>query len=142
MSSCLPIIYSNASANNKDVAQSLNNLLGRSLLKRRQFIEFLIQLAFVDNGLTSDEDKVLRDIVSALHIAPSEYEAMLHKFDNMTQNKVETMGIDEAYRLLGVHKNDDMNTIKRMSDIVLFVDKGELSIHEDVEEAIDIYKNL
>jgi DnaJ like chaperone protein len=64
----------------KEVAQSLNKLLGRSRLKRRQFIEFLIQLAFVDNGLTSHEDKVLRVIVAELNIAPGEYDAMLHKF--------------------------------------------------------------
>ncbi|PHS40677.1 MAG: molecular chaperone DjlA [Sulfurovum sp.] len=97
----------------KELAHSLNKLLGRSRLKRRQFIEFLMQLAFVDDGLTSDEDKVLRTIVAELNIAPGEYEAMLHKFENMIKNQAQTMSLDEACKILGVNKSDDMNSIKK-----------------------------
>ncbi|WP_309497397.1 TerB family tellurite resistance protein [Sulfurovum sp.] len=97
----------------KEVAQSLNKLLGRSILKRRQFVEFLIQLAFVDDGLSSDEDKVLRVIVTELNIALSDYEAILHKFENMTKSQPQTMSMEEAYKTLGVHPNDDFNTIKK-----------------------------
>lgn len=97
----------------KEVAHSLNKLIGRSLLKRRQFIEFLIQLAFIDNGLTSDEDKVLRIIVAELHIAPSEYEVMLHKFENMIKRQPQTMSLEEACKMLGVHQSDDFNSIKK-----------------------------
>ena len=97
----------------KDVARSLNNLLGRSLLKRRQFLEFLIQLAFVDDGLSSDEDKVLRDIAAELNIAPNQYDAMLHKFENMKKSQPQSMSIEEAYKLLGVKQSDDFNSIKK-----------------------------
>ncbi|RLA70799.1 MAG: molecular chaperone DjlA [Epsilonproteobacteria bacterium] len=97
----------------KKVAQSLNKLLGSSRLKRRQFVEFLIQLAFVDNGLSSDEDKVLRIIVAELEIAPSEYEAILQKFENMTKNQPKTMSIEEACKMLGVNESDDFSTIKK-----------------------------
>ncbi len=97
----------------KEVAQSLNILIGRSLLKRKQFIEFLIQLAFVDNGLSVDEDKILREIVSALNIAPSDYEAMLHKFENVRKSQPQSMSLDEACNILGVNKSDDFNTIKK-----------------------------
>jgi len=97
----------------KEVAQSLGNLIGRSRLKRRQFIEFLIQLAFVDDGLSADEDKVLRIIVAELHIELSEYEAMLHKFENMKKGQTQSMSMDEAYALLGVNASDDMNSIKK-----------------------------
>ena len=97
----------------KEVAQSLNNLLGRSILKRRQFVEFLIQLAFVDDGLSSDEDKVLRVIVGELNIATSDYEAILHKFENMKKGQPQSMSVEEACKVLGVHPNDDFNTIKK-----------------------------
>ena len=97
----------------KEVAQSLNKLLGRSLLKRRQFVEFLIQLAFVDDGLSADEDKVLRIIVAELNIAASEYEAILRKFENMTKNQPQSMSLEEACKMLGVHPNDDFNSIKK-----------------------------
>ena len=98
----------------KEVAGSLNKLLGRSILKRRQFIEFLIQLAFVDDGLSSDEDKVLRIIVSELNIATSDYKAILRKFENMKQGKSQDMSLDAAYKMLGVNQSDDFNTIKKV----------------------------
>ena len=97
----------------KDVAHSFNKLLGRSRLKRRQYIEFLIQLAFVDDGLSSDEDKILRDIAAELNIELSEYTAMLNKFENMRKSQPQSMSLDEACKMLGVNKSDDMNSIKK-----------------------------
>jgi DnaJ like chaperone protein len=97
----------------KEVAHSLNMLLGRSILKRRQFVEFLIQLAFVDDGLSTDEDSVLRVIVAELNIAPSDYEAILRKFENMKQGQAQSMSVEDACKILGVHPNDDFNTIKK-----------------------------
>lgn len=97
----------------KAVATSLNTLLGRSILKRRQYIGFLIQLAFVDDGLSTNEDKALRTIATALSIAPADYEAILAKFENMKQGKSQDMSLDAAYELLGVNENDDFNTIKK-----------------------------
>jgi len=98
----------------KEVAHSLNKLLGRSILKRRQFVEFLIQLAFVDDGLSSDEDRVLRVIVAELNIAASDYEAILGKFENMKQGQPQSMSVEEACKVLGVHPSDDFSTIKKV----------------------------
>jgi len=97
----------------QSVARSLNTLLGRSILKRSQFVEFLIQLAFVDNGLSTDEDKVLRIIVTELNIPLGNYEAILRKFESMKQGQPQNMSIEEACKTLGVHPNDDFNTIKK-----------------------------
>jgi len=125
--------------NTKEVAHSLNKLIGRSLLKRKQFIEFLIQLAFVDDGLSADEDKILREIVTELDIAPSDYDAMLNKFENMKKGQPQSMSIDEAYSLLGVSPSDDMNSIKKMyrnlvreyhPDIMISQEKDEEYIEE------------
>jgi DnaJ like chaperone protein len=139
----------------KEIAQSLNNLLGRSRLKRRQFVEFLIQLAFVDGGISSDEDKVLRDIVTELGMNTSEYASLKNKFENMMKNKQQTMSDDEAYKILGVNKNDDMNTIKKTyrklvreyhPDIIKSQDKDEAYIEEataktqQINQAYEIIK--
>jgi len=139
----------------KEVARSLNQLLGRSRLKRRQFIEFLIQLAFVDNGLTSDEDKVLRDIATALNIAPGEYDAIIYKFENMVKNQAQTMSFEEACKMLGVNTSDDMNSIKKTyrklvreyhPDILESQDKDEAYIEEatakmqEINQAYQIIK--
>ncbi|CAA6805158.1 MAG: DnaJ-like protein DjlA [uncultured Sulfurovum sp.] len=139
----------------KEVADSLNNLLGRSRLKRRQFVEFLIQLAFVDDGLSTSEDKVLREIVLALNILPSEYNAMLQKFENMKKGQPQSMSMDEAYALLGVNAGDDMNNIKKIyrnlvreyhPDIMISQEKDAAYIEEatakmqEINQAYNIIK--
>ena len=141
----------------KEVAQSLNKLLGRSRLKRRQFIGFLIQLAFVDRGICSDEDKVLREIMIELNIAPDEYDAMVNRFENMMQSKQETMSPAEAYKILGVNESDDMNTIKKSHrklvreyhpDIIISQDKDETYIEEatakmqEINQAYQVIKKI
>ena len=141
----------------KEVAQSLNQLLGRSRLKRRQFIEFLIQLAFVDSGISSDEDKVLRVIVQELNIPSHEYDAMLTKFENMIKNKQETMTLGEACKILGVSEDDDTNTIKKNHrklvrqyhpDIIKSQDKDESYIEEatakmqEINQAYQVIKKM
>jgi DnaJ like chaperone protein len=139
----------------KEIAQSLNKLLGRSRLKRKQFVEFLIQLAFVDNGISSDEDKVLREIVSELNVTPTAYDAMVSKFENMMKNKLQTMSFDEACKILGVKESDDMNVIKKTyrklvrlyhPDIIKSQDKDEAYIEEataktqEINQAYEIIK--
>ena len=97
----------------KEIAQSLNKLLGRSRLKPKQYVGFLIQLAFVDNGISADEERVLRQIVNELNITDDEYTAMVSKFENMKQNKQQSMTPEEAYEILGVKASDDEAHIKK-----------------------------
>jgi len=139
----------------KEIAQSLNKLLGKSILKRRQFVEFLIQLSMADNGISSDEDKVLREIVFELNISSAEYESIVSKFESMTKNKQQVMGLDEAYKILGVSSNDDMNSIKKTyrklvrqyhPDIIKSQDKDEAYIEEataktqEINQAYEVIK--
>ena len=67
----------------KQIAQDLNKLLGRSMLKRKQFIAFLIQLAFIDDGISDKEEKVLREIMQELNIDSSVYDEIINKFEKM-----------------------------------------------------------
>ncbi len=97
----------------KQIAQDLNKLLGRSMLKRKQFIAFLIQLAFIDDGISDKEEKVLREIMQELNIDSSVYDEIVNKFENMMKNKQQTMSPKEAYEILGVKESDDMDTIKK-----------------------------
>ncbi len=131
----------------KEVAQSLHKILGKSRLKPRQFIEFLIQLAFVDDGLSSDEDKVLRTIVAELNITSSQYDAMLHKFENMKKGQSQSINLEDAYVLLGVNASDDMSSIKKTyrnlvreyhPDIMISQEKDEAYIEEATSKMQEI----
>ena len=139
----------------KEIAQALNKLLGFSILKRRQFVGFLIQLASAGNGMSSDEDRVLREIVFELNITPDEYSAMHSKFENMLKNKQQAMSLEEAYKILGVNESDDVNVIKKTyrklvrqyhPDIIKSQDKDESYMEEataktqEINQAYEIIK--
>jgi DnaJ like chaperone protein len=138
-----------------NVASSLNALLGRSRLKRKKYVAFLIQLAYIDSGISSDEDRVLRQIVQALDISSSEYEALLNNFTSKMKSKQDSMSIDEAYKILGVSKSDDLETIKKRyrklvreyhPDIIKSQNKDESYIEEattktqEINEAYKVIK--
>ncbi len=131
----------------KEIAQSLNKLLGRSIH----------QLAFVDEGLSDEEDRVLRVIVQELNITPEAYEDFVRKFENMKNNKQQTMSPNEAYEVLGVKSSDDMNTVKKAyrslvrqyhPDIISSQDKDETYIEEataktqEINQAYQVIKEL
>jgi len=141
----------------KEIAQSLNKLLGRSKLKRKQFVGFLIQLAFVDNGISSDEDKVLREIVNELSLTADEYAVMVSKFENMMKNKQQEMTLEEAYKILGVNESDDESHIKKTyrnlvrqyhPDIIKSQDKDDSYMEEataktqEINQAYGIIKEM
>ncbi|NCB13786.1 MAG: molecular chaperone DjlA, partial [Erysipelotrichia bacterium] len=97
----------------KQIAQELNKLLGRSILKRKQFVTFLIQLAFIDGGISEEEERVLKEIMTELNLSLNIYDEIVIKFENMMKNKQQTMSSKEAYEILGVKPSDDMETIKK-----------------------------
>jgi len=139
----------------KEIAQALNKLLGRSRLKRKQFVEFLIQLAFVGNGISADEDRVLKEIITELNITIEDYNAMVQRFENMINNKQQSMTVEEACKVLNVNESDEMDVIKKTyrklvrqyhPDIIKSQDKDEAYIEEataktqEINQAYEIIK--
>jgi len=133
--------------NTEELALHLHKKLGNSILKRRQFMSFLIQLAFVDNGVSQAEDRVLKIIARALQIDISSYESIKSRFENMNQNKPHSMSANDAYKVLGVNESDDMDTIKKQyrklirkyhPDIISSQDKDESYIEEATAKTQEI----
>ena len=141
----------------KEIARSLNNLLGKSILKRRQFITFLIQLAIIDNGISSDEEKILRDIANELNISSQVYDSIVSGLQQKMKNNQQSMTASEAYKILGVKETDDMNTIKKAyrklvreyhPDIISSQEKDESYMEEataktqEINQAYQVIKEL
>lgn len=141
----------------KEIARSLNNLLGKSILKRRQFITFLIQLAIIDSGISSDEEKILRDIANELNISSQVYDSIVNSLKQKMQNNQQSMTPKKAYEILGVKETDDMNTIKKAyrklireyhPDIISSQDKDEKYMEEatsktqEINQAYQVLKEL
>jgi DnaJ like chaperone protein len=147
----------NRSDDTEILAQKLHLKLGKSILKRRQFMSFLVQLAFVDNGISDEENRVLQTIANALQIDIYMYESIKNRFENMTKNNSQSISEQDAYKILGVSPSDDMDTIKKKyrklvrqyhPDILRSQDKDDAYIEEataktqEINQAYQVIKDL
>jgi len=103
----------NISHDTEDVAKALNQAIRGNRAKKQQFMGFLIQLAFVDGEVTVSEESILQTIAQNLQFDPKAYHAIFDQFEKIMQNMHPKANINDAYKLLGVSKDDDMSTIKK-----------------------------
>jgi len=145
----------NRSDNTQAIAHALANAIKRNKAQQQQFMGFLIQLAFVDGEVSKSEEEVLATIAEALEFDPQSYHAIFDQFEKMMQNKTPKASIEDAYKILGVSKNDDMATIKKAyrklvrkyhPDIIASQGKGEEYLKEatlktqEINEAYELIK--
>lgn len=99
--------------NTETLAQTLGQAIKRDKAKQQQFIGFLIQLAFIDGEVSKSEEEVLTIIAQAFGIDPKVYHSIFDQFEKMVKNRTPQVSIEDAYKLLGVNKDDDMSVIKK-----------------------------
>jgi DnaJ like chaperone protein len=82
---------------------------------QHNFMGFLIQLAFADGHVSKSEEDILAQIAEAMAFDPKVYHTIFDQFEQMHQNTQTQQhnSLQEAYTLLGVSENDDMQTIKK-----------------------------
>jgi DnaJ like chaperone protein len=97
----------------QEIAQALGKATQRDQQKQQQFMGFLIQLAFVDGEVSKGEDEALQTIAEAMHFDPKTYHSIFEQFEKMMQNMTPKANINDAYKVLGVSKDDDMSVIKK-----------------------------
>jgi DnaJ like chaperone protein len=129
------------------IANNLAKSLKRNKAQEQQFMGFLIQLAFVDGVVSKSEEEVLQTIAQALEFDPNAYHAIFDQFEKMMQNVQPKTNIEDAYKLLGVNKTDDMKTIKKAykklirqyhPDIIASQGKGEAYMKEATAKTQEI----
>jgi DnaJ like chaperone protein len=101
------------SDNVEQIAHALAMALKKNKAQEEQFMGFLIQLAFADGKVTQSEEDILAAIAEAFAFDPQKYHALFDQFETMIKNMHPQATLDDAYKILGVSKNDDMNTIKK-----------------------------
>jgi len=99
--------------NTEQIAHALAEALRRNQAQQEQFMGFLIQLAFADGEVTQSEEDVLAAIAEAFAFDPQKYHAIFDQFETMMKNVHPQTTLDDAYKILDVSKNDDMDTIKK-----------------------------
>lgn len=95
------------------IAHALGSAIRRDNAKQQQFMGFLIQLAFVDGTVSKSEEDILQTIAEAFEFDPNAYHAIFDQFEKMMKNIKPQANIEDAYKILGVSKNDDMSVIKK-----------------------------
>ena len=131
----------------EQIAHTLAQSIKRDKAKQQQFMGFLIQLAFVDGTVSKSEEEVLQTIAAALEFDPDMYHAIFDQFEQMIQNIKPQTSLDDAYKVLGVSKDDDMKTIKKAykklvrkyhPDIIASQGKGETYMKEATAKTQEI----
>ena len=134
-------------ANTQQIAEALANATKRNSAQQEQFMGFLIQLAFADGEVSQGEEEVLATIAEALAFDPNKYHAIFDQFEQMMKNVQPKATIEDAYKVLGVSKNDDMETIKKAyrklvrqyhPDIIKSQNKGEEYMKEATQKTQEI----
>lgn len=100
-------------SNIEEIAHHLALSIKRDRTKQQQFMGFLIQLAFIDGEVSKSEEEVLQTIAQALEFDPNIYHAIFDQFEKIMQNIQPKANIDDAYKLLGVNKDDSIEIIKK-----------------------------
>ena len=137
------------SDNIEETARAFAQSLRRKKAQQIQFMGFLIQLAFVDGEVSASEDKVLQTIAEALEFDPEIYHEIFNRFESMMQNVQPKASLDDAYALLGVNAEDDMNKIKNVyrklvrqyhPDIIASQGKSEAYMEEATAKTQELNK--
>ena len=143
--------------NTIEVAQKYLKLTKYEYKKRLQVMEYLLNLAFIDDDFSQTEFMILEDISNALEIKRSDFEALIKAFEtfNAQQRDTKELTLKKAYEILGVKETDDFTTIKKQyrklvkqnhPDIVAGQGKDQTIIEQatkklqEINEAYEILK--
>lgn len=99
--------------NAQEIAHILATAIRRDKAKQQQFMGFLIQLAFIDGTVSQSEEDILQTIAQAFEFDPNTYHAIFDQFEKIMQNVKPQTNIDNAYKILGINKSDDISIVKK-----------------------------
>jgi len=114
----LKIIYQNEKnsfENTIELAKKYLNLTKYDYTKRLKLIEYLLNLAFIDNDFSQGEFLIIEDISNALEIKHNDFINLINSFKQFYSQKENStkISLENAYKLLGVNQGDDLTTIKK-----------------------------
>jgi len=105
----------NSFDNTVDVAKKYFNLTRSEYQKRLKVMEYLLNLAFIDNDFSKAEFMITEDIANALEIKKPDFENLIAQFEQFYAQKQNSkeLSLEKACDVLGVKVTDDMKTIKK-----------------------------
>ncbi len=128
----------NSFENTIDLAKKYLKLTNRDYRKRLSTVEYLLNLAFIDNEFTNEEKMICEDISDALEIKRADFDALVAKFRNFYANQYnqQVNTLENAYKVLGASKDDDMATIKTKYKKLVRKNHPDLLMGKGAEQSI------
>lgn len=105
----------NSFDNTIDVAKKYYSLTRSEYQKRLKVMEYLLNLAFIDDDFSKAEFMITEDIANALEIKKPDFQNLIARFEQFYAQKqsAQKVSLENAYAILGANKDDDMKTIKK-----------------------------
>jgi len=105
----------NSFDNTVDVAKKYFYLTKKEYAKRLKVMEYLLNLAFIDNDFSKAEFMITEDIANTLEIKRADFENMIAQFEQFyaQQQNSKELSLEKSCDILGVKITDDMSTIKK-----------------------------
>jgi DnaJ like chaperone protein len=105
----------NSFDNTIEVAKKYLSLTKNEYHKRLKVMEYLLNLAFIDNDFSKAEYMITEDIANALEIKRADFENMIAQFEQFYAQQTDTkeLSLEKACKVLNVSIHDDMVTIKK-----------------------------
>lgn len=105
----------NSFDNTIDVASKYFNLTKNEYQKRLKVMEYLLNLAFIDNDFSKAEFMITEDIANALQIKKTDFENLIARFEQFyaQQANSKELSLENACAVLDVKITDDIKVIKK-----------------------------
>jgi len=96
------------------ISKKYFELTKRDYMKRLKVLEYLLNLAFIDNEFSKAEFMITEDIANALEIKKADFEAMIAQFEQFyaRMSSQKKLTLSRAYEVLGLSEGSDFSTVK------------------------------
>jgi DnaJ like chaperone protein len=105
----------NSFDNTVELANKYYKLTKNEYHKRLKVMEYLLNIAFIDNDFSKAEFMITEDIANALEINKPDFESLIAQFEHFyaQQKNSKELSIEKSCDILGVKITDDMKIIKK-----------------------------
>jgi DnaJ like chaperone protein len=128
----------NSFDNTVEVAKKYLALTKQEYAKRLKVMEYLLNLAFIDNDFSKAEFMITEDISNALEIKRADFENIIAQFEQFYAQKQnsQALSIDKACEVIGVKITDDIGTIKKKYRILVKKNHPDIIIGQGASQSI------
>ena len=124
--------------NTVDVAKKYLKLTKRDYSKRLKVMEYLLNLAFIDNDFSKAEFMITEDIANNLEIKRADFETIIAQFEQFYAQKKDSkeLSVQKACEVLGVELSDEMSTIKKKYRALVKQNHPDIITGQGAEQSI------